>query len=137
MSAGPQQQRLIEWLASPANSGGRPAAPLQTRDQAACIGDFGRFVVDILGWAEEDLQPPPAQLRVWCLEYEEELVPTWAVAPGPGEPGPWLMLVQVLPANTDLDRRDLRTKGWRASPTTKFEHLLRETKVTLGLLVNG
>ncbi|WP_347016396.1 N-6 DNA methylase [Acinetobacter seifertii] len=49
-----------------------------------------------------------------------------------------LMLVLEVPREQSLDKPWLQDKGrWKASPTTKFERLLRETGVELGLLTNG
>ena len=49
-----------------------------------------------------------------------------------------MMLVNSHPVGTDLDA--LSTDGrshWQASPHSKFERLLRETQVPIGLLLNG
>jgi hypothetical protein len=49
-----------------------------------------------------------------------------------------LMLVLEVPREQSLDKPWLQDKGrWKASPTTKFERLLRESGVELGLLTNG
>src|SRR5262249_22497598 len=50
---------------------------------------------------------------------------------------PALLMIEV-PAEQSLDRPWVDDdRGWRASPTTKLERLLRETGVELGLLTNG
>jgi len=49
-----------------------------------------------------------------------------------------IMLVLEVPREQSLDKPWQQEKGrWKASPTTKFERLLRETGVELGLLTNG
>src|SRR5262249_61706178 len=53
-------------------------------------------------------------------------------------PSPWLMLIQALPVGTPLDREDARDdRHWKASPQARFERLLHETQVPIGLLCNG
>ena len=52
--------------------------------------------------------------------------------------GKWLLLVEVLPTGTDLDEAYApHDRGWQASPQARFERLLRQTGVPIGLLVNG
>ena len=52
--------------------------------------------------------------------------------------GKWLLLVEVLPTGTDLDQAFApHDRGWQASPQARFERLLRQTGVPIGLLVNG
>lgn len=49
-----------------------------------------------------------------------------------------IMLVLEVPREQSLDKPWQQEKGrWKASPTTKFERLLREAGVELGLLTNG
>ncbi|HEV3004571.1 MAG TPA: type IIL restriction-modification enzyme MmeI, partial [Pirellulales bacterium] len=53
-------------------------------------------------------------------------------------PATALLLVQVLPTATDLDEvGEVDHRHWQASPQARFERLLRETQVPIGLLVNG
>ena len=48
------------------------------------------------------------------------------------------MLVAVLPTGTDMDEPYApHDRAWHASPQVRFERLLRQTKVPIGLLVNG
>jgi hypothetical protein len=47
-----------------------------------------------------------------------------------------LLLMQVCPVGTALDR-PLESAGWPASPQARFERLLREQQVPIGLLTNG
>jgi hypothetical protein len=70
------------------------------------------------------------------------------VVPGFGGDGKPQLLIQELPPPVegllppgepvDFDRRQASgDQGWRASPQERFERLLRETEVQLGLLFNG
>lgn len=110
---------------------------------------FERLATTLLGWTDDDLVPLaqlPEALRVPIPEYGTELAPTFAVPVAPdledparGEPGRWLALVQVLPLGWDLDHaHGAAHEGdvWHASPQARFERLLRETRVPLGILYN-
>ncbi|WP_375448824.1 Eco57I restriction-modification methylase domain-containing protein [uncultured Nostoc sp.] len=101
------------------------------------IDDFPAFTINVLGWQPEDLVASPEELAIALLDYNEVLTPTYAV---PDPNGNWMMLVQVLPDGTELDNagaEDSKSTGWHASPQSKFERLLKETKVYTGLLCNG
>ena len=47
------------------------------------------------------------------------------------------LLVWELPAGLDLDAAESETTTWHYPPSAKFERLLRETRVPMGLLANG
>jgi hypothetical protein len=101
------------------------------------IDDFPAFTINVLGWQAEDLVVSPESLAIALPDYNEVLTPTYAV---PDPNGNWMMLVQVLPDGTELDNagaEDSKSTGWHASPQSKFERLLKETKVYTGLLCNG
>lgn len=104
------------------------------------IDDFGRLALDFLGWDGADLQEPPEFLSVALPDYGETLRATYAV-PDPAGPAdrPWLLLVQVLPWGAAFDRPAPKADrtGWEASPQAKFERLLRETQIPIGLTFNG
>ncbi|MDB9444833.1 Eco57I restriction-modification methylase domain-containing protein [Anabaena sp. CS-542/02] len=101
------------------------------------IADFPNFTQEILGWEPTDLVPAPDDLVVSLPEYGEILKPTYGV-PDPDHRG-WLMLVKVISPGIDLDRvrEDTTSTGWRASPQAKFERLLREQDIPVGILCNG
>lgn len=109
--------------------------------ESAVISDFPAFAVEVRGWQLEDLVEAlelPSTLEVPLKEYGEILKPTYAV-PNSDADG-WLMLVQVIPSGTLFDEIDpeLEKSGkWNASPQAKFERLLRETQIPIGLLCNG
>ncbi|MHC5609919.1 MAG: Eco57I restriction-modification methylase domain-containing protein [Nostoc sp.] len=101
------------------------------------IDDFPAFTINVLGWQAEDLVASPEELAIALPDYNEVLTPTYAV---PDPNGSWMMLVQVLSDGTELDNagaEDSKSTGWHASPQSKFERLLKETKVYTGLLCNG
>lgn len=101
------------------------------------IDDFPAFTINVLGWQPEDLVVSPESLAIALPDYNEVLTPTYAV---PDPNGNWMMLVQVLTDGTELDNagaEDSKSTGWHASPQSKFERLLKETKVYTGLLCNG
>ena len=85
--------------------------------------------------------PLPADLEVVLPEYDETLRPTYAVPEVdsvPGETPPWLMLIRQLEPGSDLDATiESDSHRWQASPQARFERLLRETRVPIGLLSNG
>jgi hypothetical protein len=110
------------------------------------ITDFLAFVREFLGWPEDCLvgldesRPLPEELTVPLPELGETLAPSFAFRdPKPKDAAnPWLLLVQVLPLGTDLDAVHTRTEAqWSASAARRFERLLRETRVPIGVLTNG
>jgi hypothetical protein len=93
---------------------------------------------DFLGLKDKDYWQVGAAIppdRVVNLhEQQEVLRPTRVLL----DEGNAVMLVLEVPREQSLDKPWLQDKGrWKASPTTKFERLLRETGVELGLLTNG
>ena len=111
------------------------------------VNDLPGFTQAVLGWEAADLvgspgaAPLPEGLEVALTDYGETLRPTYAVRepqPRTDAPTPWLMLVQVFPAGTPFDDPlPVEDHGWSATPQVRFERLLRETQVPIGLLVNG
>src|SRR5439155_12394894 len=76
-------------------------------------------------------------LCVVLPEFGAPLRPSF-VAPAPADDGvPWTLLALEVPAGTDLDA-DTPGDGrhWAAPPQGRFERLLRETGVPVGLLSN-
>ena len=129
---GPEHQRLLSAL--PQDSDGNPVAE---------ISDFARFAQDVFGWDSELIlgspgaEPVPPDLEVNLENYNETLRPTYALRSLNGE-AKWLLLVEVLPTGTDFDTAYApHDRGWQASPQARFERLLRQTGVPIGLLVNG
>lgn len=116
-------------------------------DPEPSVVDWPRFFADVLGWEPADLVghgdagPVPDGLEVALPDYGEVLRPTYAVPefePGPAGERRWMMLIQVVPRGADLDEPDADAgHGWDAPPQARFERLLRETQVPIGLLANG
>jgi hypothetical protein len=117
------------------------------REDGAVIIDFPYFARDFLGWQDELLSifaasaEVPDALRISTGEGEEILEPTAAyryLVPE-DQSRPWLLLVQQLPHGTNLDQLPdgKATRGWVATPHQKFERLLRESGVPIGILCNG
>lgn len=108
------------------------------------LPDFPRFARSFLGWKDELFSlfsvtaEIPDGLRVSTGEHGEILQPDAAYRHfRPADAAqPWLLLVRILPAGTDADALpDARSdRGWIASPHQKFERLLRETGVPIGVL---
>jgi hypothetical protein len=107
------------------------------------IKDLRALLLDVFGWQAGDLiaasDPRAAGLEVVLPEYHETLRPTYAVFEDPKvQPPSWMMLIQELPAGTPLDEVGERDEQrWKATPKARFERLLRETQVPIGLLCNG
>ena len=117
-----------------------------TSDTRPGIENLQLLVTAFLGWPYESLAgvdpscPLPESLRISLPEFQETLRPSFAVKnPHPKEgASPWLLLVQSHPATVDLDKPAASSeRQWHASPAKKFERLLRETGVPIGLLANG
>jgi len=111
----------------------------------AVLRDLPGLCRELLGWEAADLAgiadgpELPRTLDVSLAEYGEVLSPTYAV-PDPEHSGQWLMLVKALPRTLGLDVIETdRQDGsrWHASPHARFERLLRENGVPVGLLWNG
>lgn len=97
-----------------------------------------RLFAEILGWTDEfiiegDAIPEP--LRI-ALEGGERLAPKFAVRSADDEKSFALLVGQPDRWNADLDTAT-DDKRWTATPHQKFERLLRETGVHVGLLMNG
>ena len=142
----PERQRLFTSLT--ARRGDFPEGRELTPEQADefFIADIPRFLTDFLGWPADLLlgnspaQPIPDTLRIPLPELHEELVPTYALRdPKPKDAArPGLLLVKVLPVGTDLDKESTGdSAAWTASPSRRFERLLRETGVPIGLVSAG
>jgi hypothetical protein len=114
--------------------------------EAYAIKDLVPFLRDFLEWPDDCVfgingeRPIPESLIVSLPEFGLTLSPTLAFKdPKPKDPeAPWLLLVQSVLLGTDLDaHRSEDESGWKASHSRRFERLLRETKVPIGLLSNG
>lgn len=110
------------------------------------LTDLKDFILSFLEWPEVCIvglspeNPLPDALTVPLPEFGEILTPSFACAdPKPKDPAfPWLLLIQEIAHGKDLDAPFSHDpKGWSASPAHRFERLLRETQVPIGVLFNG
>jgi very-short-patch-repair endonuclease len=108
------------------------------------IPDFLKFAELVLGWLPEDVSSYPERetlsdgLEVVLPDYGETLKPTYAVHDANSER--WLLLVQEIQVGQSLDEVGSEVEkgqGWKVSVQEKFERLLRETGVSVGVLCNG
>ena len=114
------------------------------------IANFPEFTRKVLEWEEDDLKEIPQHvslpaeldaLEVILPQYNETLRPTHVVPnfqPKEDE-NPWAILIKEYPAETNFDKpsETEKSRHWQASPQMKFERLLRETGVPIGLLYNS
>jgi len=131
----PDHQRFLDCL------------PRDTHDELIPeLRDFAEFTEQVLGWRAGDLEPVPADdarygsIEVPLPEYNETLRATHVVRElEPKDPQhPWMMLIQLLPTGTALDDApETHDRTWHAPPQARFERLLRETRVPIGLLCNA
>ena len=104
------------------------------------IRHVSKFFTNVLRWDDGDLVDAPAALEFALPEYGEVLQASYALRePEPTDTdNPWMMLLKVLPHGYDFDTPSAADdRGWNASPEAKFERLLREAQVPIGLLLNG
>ncbi|MBI1325733.1 N-6 DNA methylase [bacterium] len=115
-------------------------------DPVAAIRNLPQFCSEILRWPLEDLVGTdeggelPGSLEAHLDTYNETLRPTYAVRepePDASRDRPWMMLIQEVATGLDLDDApETSDHRWHASPQARFERLLRETQVPIGLLSN-
>lgn len=136
----------------------RNAAPLQQRflelvlewvdddKPAPVISSLRHLLSEFLEWPNDCVcglaegRPIPESLKIPLKEFGETLEPTFAFEkPNASDADDcWLLLVQELPPGTDLDAaRESTLSGWAASPSRRFERLLREAGVPIGLISNA
>ena len=130
----PDHRRFLEAL--PTDKDGQPVPEIR---------DLPSFAASFFGWTASDLYGVPGapgvppSLEVALPEYNETLRPNYALrdfepADGARE---FLMLIQEFTPEIDFDTvaaSDVR--HWQASPQAKFERLLRQAGIPIGLLVN-
>lgn len=135
----PDHQRFLEWVAEVDIAEGH--------DPVTAVTDLPGLLREVFGWDARDLlgapgsDPVPDPLEVALPEYGETLRPTYAVrefVPDTNGKAPWLMLIEVIPTGTDLDEiGESDRHRWQASPHVRFERLLHENQLAIGLLSNG
>jgi hypothetical protein len=111
-------------------------------EPVAVIKNLQTTLIDVFGWKAADLVPADdsraAHLNVYLEGYDDHLRPTLAVCDAGVAETKWLMLIQELPTGQAFDAVAAGdTRKWQATPQARFERLLRETQVPVGLLANG
>ena len=99
--------------------------------------DLRRIFVEFLGWEDGDLVDAADhrnELEIALPELQAVLSPTWAVPADDDTATSWTMLVRVEKSGVDLDKPPDDGAGWNATRNARFERLLRETGISLGLL---
>ncbi len=99
--------------------------------------DLRRLFLEYLRWEESDLIDATQHrdtLEIALPELQAVLSPTWAVPGGAADDANWIMLIGIEDAGADLDRPADDSEGWNASRHARFERLLRETGIPIGLL---
>ncbi len=134
-----EQQRLIDLLPKEKDGTLKPE-----------IVDFPLFVREVLSWDQNDLvlfTEQHSELEVVLPQYRETLQPTYFIPTDPksqneiadGKKSIASVLVKVIPLGQNFDEtlEADSHQHWQASPQSKFERLLRETNVGVGILTNG
>lgn len=106
-----------------------------TRWRAA---EIKALFLNFLKWEENDLVDASEQteeLEIALPELGIVLSSTWAVPTGNSE-SKWVMLIQVEDGGADLDKPSQDSDTWNATRHARFERLLRETGIPIGLLCN-
>ena len=100
--------------------------------------DVERILLDWLGWDPDDLGDATQHddLEIAIPEMQVVLSATWAVPTMGSSGSEWMMLIRREDADTDLDQAPEDQDGWSASRHSRFERLLRETGIPIGLLCN-
>ena len=99
--------------------------------------DLHRLLLDYLGWEDGDLVEASEHretLEIALPELQTVLSPTWAVPAEDDDDDEWTMLLRVEDAGAGLDKPPDDPGGWNATRHARFERLLRETGVPIGLL---
>lgn len=128
----PVQQRFLASLVQ--NGDGEPIAK---------VADYRQFLCNLLEWQPADLVEVTDsncdRLEVLLPEYQERLRPSFVVPQASPKEGqiPWQMIIQAVDEDKFDESSSESKHGWFASPQAKFERLLRETEIPVGLLVNS
>jgi hypothetical protein len=112
---------------------------------APYLPDFRTFATSVLGWtfspkgfAGTPESPTPSELEVTLPDYGETLRSDFAVRELEPQNGvPWQLLVRVLEPGEDFDHVSRGHGRLEASAHGRMERLLRQTRVSAGLLFNG
>jgi hypothetical protein len=109
----------------------------ENRNLKRKLNRFTEFAKEFWGWEDTDLATPPETVSTALQEYGEILRPDLAI-PGVRGESEWQILIQELPPSQTMDQAGQTSdeRSWQASPQARFERLLRDTGIPVGLLVN-
>jgi hypothetical protein len=147
------QDTLASLLTSSSSSPSASSAPSRSSPggERPRVDDFSTFAQKILDWEDGDLvayddgdEGHRRALSFPLVDFSETLRPSFAV-PLPddarkegGSERKWLALVKVIPAGRDFDdAHAYDDRRWQASAQARFERLLWETQIPIGILYNG
>ena len=109
--------------------------------EGATVGRRARNLRDVFteffGWEDGDLVDAAEHretLEIALPELQVVLSATWAVPATNGADAEWTMLIRHEPGDADLDKAPEGVDTWNASRHARFERLLRETVIPVGLL---
>ena len=103
------------------------------------VRDLRDLFVGWLGWEEEDLADADAhreELERSLPELGVVLSASWAVPTADETEAEWMMLIRVEESGSDFDKPPRDEDTWNATRHARFERLLRETGIPIGLLCN-
>jgi hypothetical protein len=107
-------------------------------EEGPVLSDAWTFAERILSWPKARVAGAPGgpalpegDLCKVLREHDTVLEPHWAVA---GVDGGWQVLVRIEAPGIKPDARGALA-GWEATPHQRFERLLRETQVPIGVLI--
>ncbi len=103
------------------------------------VRDLRDLFVGLLGWEEEDLADADAhreELERSLPELGVVLSASWAVPTADETEAEWMMLIRVEESGSDFDKPPRDEDTWNATRHARFERLLRETGIPIGLLCN-
>ena len=99
--------------------------------------DLRKLFLEYLKWEDGDLEDAGAheELEISLPELEVVLSPTWAV-PSDDSDDEWMMLIRVEEGSANFDKPPDDANTWNATRHARFERLLRDTGIPIGLLCN-
>jgi hypothetical protein len=92
---------------------------------------------DLLGWRTDDLLPAANHesiASIYLPDYQETVKADYVVKLRAADADP-SVLVQIVSSDIDFDSIETEGQGWQASYQAKFERLLRDKNIPIGLLV--
>jgi hypothetical protein len=92
---------------------------------------------ELLGWRPDDLLPAAnheSSASIYLPDYQETVKADYVVKVRAADTDPSI-LVQIVASCIDFDSIETEGQGWQASYQAKFERLLRDKNIPIGLLV--